>query len=40
MGLAIAMSLVEAQGGTVHVESQFGDETVFSVTLPEAINRH
>ena len=34
LGLAIAKELVEAQGGTITVESQLGQGTVFTVTLP------
>jgi signal transduction histidine kinase len=39
LGLAIAKELVEAQGGTISVESQVGNGTVFAVTLPEAQER-
>jgi signal transduction histidine kinase len=36
LGLAIAKALVEAQGGTLTVESQVEEGSVFSVTLPQA----
>jgi signal transduction histidine kinase len=38
LGLAIARELVEGQDGTISVESQAGQGTVFSVTLPRAIS--
>jgi signal transduction histidine kinase len=38
LGLAIAKALVEAEGGTIRVESKPGEGTVFCVALPEAIN--
>jgi signal transduction histidine kinase len=36
LGLAIAKALVEAQGGTIAVESQLERGSVFTVTLPQA----
>jgi signal transduction histidine kinase len=36
LGLAIAEALVEAQDGTIHVESQMGEGSVFTLTLPAA----
>ncbi len=34
LGLSIAKELVEAQGGTLKVESELGQGTVFTMTLP------
>ena len=34
LGLAIARELIEAQGGTITAESQAGQGSVFTVTLP------
>jgi signal transduction histidine kinase len=39
LGLSIARELVEAQDGTLAVESQVGQGSVFAVTLPEAIEQ-
>jgi signal transduction histidine kinase len=36
LGLAIAKALVEAQGGSITVESRVGEATTFIVTLPQA----
>jgi signal transduction histidine kinase len=36
LGLAIARELVEAQGGTLTVESQPGQGSTFTATLPQA----
>jgi two-component system sensor histidine kinase BaeS len=36
LGLSIAKSLIEAQGGTITVESQIGQGSVFTVSLPRA----
>jgi signal transduction histidine kinase len=36
LGLAIAKALVEAQGGTIGIESQVGEGSVFTVTLLQA----
>jgi two-component system sensor histidine kinase BaeS len=35
LGLSIAKELVEAQEGTITVESQVGQGSVFTVTLPQ-----
>ena len=40
LGLAIAKALVEAQGGTIRVESQVGESSAFTVTLPQAATPH
>jgi signal transduction histidine kinase len=37
LGLAIAKALVEAQGGTISVDSQIDEGSTFAVTLPRAI---
>jgi signal transduction histidine kinase len=37
LGLSIAKELVEAQDGTITVESQVGQGSVFTVTLPQAM---
>ena len=37
LGLAIARALMEAQNGTIAVESQVGEGSVFTVTLPQAV---
>jgi len=38
LGLSIAKSLVEAQGGTITVESQVGQGSIFTVSLPQALS--
>ena len=40
LGLSIAKALVAAQGGTIQVESRLGEDTVFTVTLPQAAASH
>ena len=40
LGLSIAKELVEAQEGTITVESQAGQGSVFTVTLPRAMGVH
>ena len=37
LGLSIAKELVEAQEGTITVESKVGQGSVFTVTLPQAV---
>lgn len=37
LGLSIAKALIEAQGGTIGVESQLGQGSAFTVTLPAAV---
>lgn len=37
LGLSIAQELVQAQGGTLTVESQLGQGSVFTITLPQVI---
>jgi signal transduction histidine kinase len=37
LGLAIAKALVEAQGGTISVESALGKGTTFCFTLPASV---
>lgn len=39
LGLAIARHIVEAQDGTISVESQFGSGTTFSIVLPVSESR-
>jgi signal transduction histidine kinase len=34
LGLAISRALVEAHGGTLHVDSQLGQGATFTVELP------
>jgi PAS domain S-box-containing protein len=37
LGLALTKKLVELQGGSIAVESEFGNGTTFSVTMPRAL---
>ncbi|MBN1889705.1 MAG: HAMP domain-containing histidine kinase [Thermoflexales bacterium] len=37
LGLSIAKELVEAQGGAISVESQLGQGSVFTLTLPQSL---
>ena len=38
MGLAIAKEIAEAHGGSVTVESQFGEGSEFTITVPSAVS--
>lgn len=38
LGLSVSKSLVEAQGGTMSVESKPGEKTTFRFTLPKAVS--
>jgi PAS domain S-box-containing protein len=38
IGLALVRELVDLHGGTIHVESEFGSGTVFTVTVPRGAN--
>ncbi len=40
LGLAITKKIVELMGGKINVESQFGQGSIFVVTLPQRINRY
>jgi two-component system sensor histidine kinase VicK len=38
LGLAIARELIEAHGGTIHIDSRLGEGTAVTVTLPIVCN--
>jgi two-component system phosphate regulon sensor histidine kinase PhoR len=40
LGLSIVKHIVEAHGGTVHVDSQLGQGSTFTVTLPRDGEHH
>ncbi|MCA9422027.1 MAG: HAMP domain-containing protein [Nitrospira sp.] len=40
LGLAIVKEIIEAHGGTIHVLSQVGNGTTFTIILPTGANHH
>jgi signal transduction histidine kinase len=39
LGLAITQNLVEKMGGRIHVKSEFGEGTIFTVQMPVRLDR-